>query len=197
MKAQIQGIYRARASTGRIQHLPSLTATETFWKAPQSPEGPSSYINSLYPHSHKEREDPWTPQPFPSGFWDGSWQLLLTSDHQGAEVASSVTKQFISPAGMPKVWLSWFTPKSGLAIPSPVREGEQFPTIQAEITQLFSRLCGPTQCGNEAKPDKCPFRLIWLHLCDLPAPFPAPLWHCPWRVFLHNNHQTPLTTAGK
>lgn len=52
----------------------------------------------------------------------------------------------------------------------PERESSFQPSKQRSPSFL-PRLCGPTQGGNEAKPDKCPFRLVWLHLCDLPVPF--------------------------
>lgn len=76
-------------------------------------------------------------------------------------------------AGMPKVWLFWLTPVRP-CYPKPCLTGRAQPCKQRSPSFL-PRLCGPTQHGNEAKPDKCPFRLVWLHPCDLPAPFPAPL----------------------
>lgn len=135
---------------------------------------------------------------FPSGFWDGSCSPVTIKQ---AEVAPSArtSDKAVNFSSWNAKSLALLGSHQSQTLPSqalPERESS-FQPSKERSPSFLPRLCGPTQGGNEAKPDKCPFRLVWLHLCDLPAPFPAPLWHCPWRVFLQNNHQTRLTTAGK
>lgn len=85
MKHKFKGFTELELPTGRIQHfLQQLRLSAKPLKALRDFAHRLTAWTLTHPRSASLDSS-----AFPSSVWDGSCQLFLTSDHQGAEVASS------------------------------------------------------------------------------------------------------------